>query len=270
MYYKIKKIIYDAIVDRTSKSLLNKGFHIFQFFLIILYIILIAVASLDGPQQRYHRFFFSFELFIIIVFTIEFILRIWSCNIDKSFRGRFGRLRYLSSPLMIIDFLAIFPFYLVLVTPIDLEYLGIGRLFRVFDIFRYDFFEKSFSLLARAIKKRGQELIITICTIFLLIFFSAFIIYSAENKAQPEVYSSIPKSMYWAFVTLTTVGYGDMTPVTSFGRFFTAIASFLGVGLIVVPASIIGSGMTEVVKETKKEKKKKIRRCPECGNIIED
>ena len=137
MYYKIKKIIYDTVVDQNSRSLPNKIFHITQLSLIILYIILISLATTGELFIKYYRFFLTFELLIIVIFTIEYILRIWSCNIDNRFKGRFGRLKYSISPLMVIDFLAIFPFYLVLITPIDLKYLGLGRLLRLFDIFRF-------------------------------------------------------------------------------------------------------------------------------------
>ena len=136
-------------------------------------------------------------------------------------------------------------------------------------IFQYGFFSKSINILTGAIKKRSRELIITLMVVLVLIFFCAFIIYSAEHKAQPDVYSSVPKSIYWAFVTLTTVGYGDMTPITPFGRFFTAIASFLGIGLIAIPAGIISSGMIEVVKEMKKEREEEKQKCPHCGKAID-
>ena len=268
MYYRIKKIVYDTLINEDSRTLAKRIFFGFIIILILLYALLFVISTVGELLTKYYKIFIGFEAFVIIVFTIEYILKIWSCNVDNRFKGRFkGRLKYAMSPLMIIDFIAIFPFYLVLLTPIGIKFLRLGRLLRLFHIFRYGFFNKSINILTGAIKKRSRELIITLMVILVLIFFCAFIIYSAEHEAQPDVYSSVSKSIYWASVTLTTVGYGDMTPVTPFGRFFTAIASFLGIGLIAIPAGIISSGMIEVVKEMKREEEK--QKCPHCGKVID-
>jgi voltage-gated potassium channel len=268
MYTKIKEAIYDTLVNEKSRTLASRIFNIFIIILIICYIIIFAISTIGDILTKNYKFFIIFEALIIIIFTVEYILRIWSCNIDKRFSGIIkGRLKYMVTPLMLIDLMAIAPFYLVLFTQIDLKYLALGRLFRLLRIFHFSFFNRAFNVLTRAIRKKSRELVITLLTVLVLIFFCAVIIYAAEHRAQPDVYKSIPDSIYWAFVTFSTVGYGDMTPVTPFGRFFTAIASFLGVGLIAIPAGIISSGMTEVVREMQSKQKK--NKCPNCGTQVD-
>ncbi len=255
MYHKIKKIVYDTIVKENSKTASSRIFYNFIFILILLYATLIAISTIGDLLTRYTGYFFISEAIIIIVFTLEYILRIWSCNIDSRFKGRFkGRLKYATSPLAIIDFIAIFSFYLILLLPIDLKFLGLGRLLRLLRIFEYGFLSKSTAILKGAIRKKSRELLITLLAALVLILLCAFIIYRAEHKAQPDIFNNVPNSIYWAFLTLTAVGYGDMTPITPFGRFFTAIAAFLGIGLIDMPAGIISSGMIETVKEIKNKR----------------
>jgi voltage-gated potassium channel len=237
---------------------------------------LVVISTIDIVSINYIRFVIGFDVFIITVFIIEYILRIWSCNIDDRFKGRFGRLRYAKQPIIIIDLLAILPFYAVYFTPVDNSFAMIGRLIRLARLFRFGFFARAIKVMGTAIKRKGKELSVTIIVIIILVIFCAYIIYYAESRTQPEVYSSIPKSIYWAFVTLSTVGYGDMTPITPFGRFFTAIVAFLGVGIIAIPAGIISSGMTEVIKDKKltrasKRTEKDSRgksKCPHCGKTI--
>jgi voltage-gated potassium channel len=277
MYYKIKKAVYDTIVNEESKTLAHRIFYIFIITLILLNIVLVAISTIDSRSVNYFKFIIGFDVSIIFIFTVEYILRIWSCNIDNRFKGRFGRIRYAKQPVIIIDLLAILPFYIVYFTPLDNSFAMIGRLLRLARILRFGFFANALKLMSTAIRRKGRELLITIIIVVILVIFCAYIIYYAENRAQPEIYSSIPKSIYWAFVTLSTVGYGDMTPVTPFGRFFTAFVAFLGVGIIAIPAGIISSGMTEVIRERKMAGLKKDReisgtkqKCPHCGKPIED
>ena len=278
MYYKIKKVIYDTIVDEESKTLAQKIFYASIIALILINITLVSISTLEGISYGYLLFSLIFELIVVIIFTIEYALRLWACNIDKKFRGRFGRLRYAVQPMIIIDFLAIFPFWAILFTPIPNYYAILGRLLRLLRLFRFGFFKRALYFMAEAIRRKKWELIITIITVIVLVVFCAYIIYYAENRVQPEVYSSIPASLYWGFVTMSTVGYGDMTPITPFGRFFTALVSFLGIGIIAIPAGIISSGMTEVMRERKaarlakkegREPEEK-RKCPHCGKPMDD
>ena len=278
MYYKIKKAVCETIVNEESKTLANRIFYICIITLILLNIILVAISTIGSISVNYFKFIVGFDISIIFIFTIEYILRIWSCNIDERFKGRFGRLRYARQPIIIIDLLAILPFYIVYFTPLDNGYAMIGRLLRLARLFRFGFFARALKVMITAIRRKNRELLITVIVVVILVIFCAYIIYAAENRAQPEVYSSIPKSIYWSFVTMSTVGYGDMTPITPFGRFFTAIVAFLGVGIIAIPAGIISSGMTEIMRDIKtagiKKETENISRvkqkCPHCGKSIDN
>jgi voltage-gated potassium channel len=277
MYYRVKKSVYDTVVNEESKTLAHRIFYSFITILILFNIVLVAVSTIPDISTKYYIFIVGFDLFVIFVFTIEYALRIWSCNIDKRFAGRFGRLKYARQPIILVDLLAILPFYVVYFSPLDNRYAIIGRLLRLVRIFRFGFFSRAITVLRIAIKKKAKELLVTIIFISILVVFCAYLIYYSENRAQPEVFSSIPRSIYWAFVTLSTVGYGDMTPITPFGRFFTAIVSFLGVGIIAIPAGIISSGMVEILKKKKsaeenidkKSSSIENNRCPHCGKKID-
>lgn len=265
MYSKIKKRTYEIIEKAKIDDRASRIFDIFIVTLIFLNVVVVILESVKNLSSNFSLFFRSFEIISVVIFTIEYISRLWSSNIDDRFKGKIlGRIKYAVSPLALIDLFAILPFYIPMIIPIDLRFLRIIRLVRVFRIFKFGRYFESLQMLVIVLRKKKEELLITIFVVFLLLIIASSLIYEFENEAQPEVFANIPSSMWWAVVTLTTVGYGDVYPVTTIGKVLSAMVAFLGIGLFALPAGILSSGMISEIQE----KNKKDIICPKCGQII--
>ena len=156
-------------------------------------------------------------------------------------------MKYAATPLALIDLVTILPFYLPFIIT-DLRLIRLVRLLRLLKVIRYSESLKTFTELYRL---KRQELSMVFLTIAFLLVISSAVIYHVEHEAQPEAFSSIPASMWWGVSTLTTVGYGDVYPVTSLGKFFGAIIALLGIGLFALPAGILGSGFVAIMRRNR-------------------
>ncbi len=234
--------------------------------LIFFNIIAVILSSISSFEKQFARALNSFELISIIVFSLEYLIRIYACPENPKYSSPVtGRIRFALTPLLIIDLLAILPFYIPLLLPIDLRFLRALRLFRVFRLFKLGRYSRSLKAIGNVLSAKRGELLVTVFLILILLIVSSSLLYYAERDAQPDKFSSIPASMWWGVVTLTTVGYGDVFPVTPLGKIFGAIISFLGIGLFALPAGILGAGfLEEMRKPTCSENKK----CPHCGKEI--
>ncbi|MCP4566289.1 MAG: ion transporter [FCB group bacterium] len=234
--------------------------------LILLNVLAVIVESIDSLALRYHRFFQIFELISVIVFSVEYILRVYACVADNKYRSPInGRIRFAFSPLAIIDLLAIAPFYLPMILPLDLRILRALRLFRLFRILKIGRYSNALSIMGSVIRKKREELIITIISILLLLILASALMYYLERETQPDVFSSIPAAMWWGIITLSTVGYGDVYPVTMLGKLLGTVVALLGIGMFALPAGILGSGFLEEIVS-----KKQINKiCPHCGKKLE-
>jgi voltage-gated potassium channel len=204
-----------------------------------------AVETLPGLSDGTRHFLYLFELFCVVVFSIEYILRIYVAK---------KPLRYIFSFYGIVDLLAILPFYLS--TTLDLRALRsfrVLRLFRAFKLVRYNRAMKRFSVAARLVR---EEIILFFIITLILIYLTSAGIYFFENEAQPDAFASIFHSFWWSIVTLTTVGYGDVYPVTIGGKIFTFFVLIIGVGIVTVPAGLVASALSRAraIEERQKEK----------------
>ncbi len=231
----------------------NKTFIKFIYTLIILNIIAIVLESYKDLRVAYGSIFRVFEIVSVIIFTIEYILRLWTTK---------NKLKFATSTFGIIDLIAILPFYLPFLFAFDLRILRILRLFRMLRVFKLGRYSKSLKLISNVLKDTKAELSITIFVAFILLVFSSTLMYYVENDAQPENFASIGHAFWWAIATLTTVGYGDVYPITGLGKFLSAIIALIGIGFVALPTGIISSAFIERIKENKNIK------CPNCGNTI--
>ena len=247
--------------------------NIFIIVLIILNVAAIMLETVPSIYQPFHRFFHDFDVISVIIFTIEYILRVWSCNHDPRYNHSiYGRLRYMLTPAALIDLLAILPFYIFLFVPVgarsigsDFRLIRILRLLRFFRLFRLTAYTKSTKLVMNVFRTRFHDLVLAFILTSFLIIIASCMVYFAEHEAQPDKFSSIPATLYWGVITLTTVGYGDMYPLTILGKIFTVMILLAGVALLALPAGIITSGFIE---ETRKTRKQKV--CPHCGKPLND
>ncbi len=223
------------------------------YALIILNVIAIILQSYEGVRGDFDSFFYVFELISVLIFTTEYIIRIWVSE---------NRWKFVFSAFGLIDLVAILPFYLPFLFNFDLRIMRILRLFRMLRVFKLGRYSTSLSLIGQVLKDTKAELLITLFVALILLVFSSTLMYYAEHDAQPDKFASIGHSFWWAVATLTTVGYGDVYPLTGVGKVLSAIIALIGIGFVALPTGIISTAFAERVKERKS--KKSI--CPYCGN----
>lgn len=263
MYRSTKKKVHILLHPELGETKWDKILNGFIITLIILNVIAVILETVHSLHVRHAVFFHYFDLISVIIFSIEYILRFWSCNHDPKFgHSIWGRLRYAVSPGALIDLAAILPFYLHIIVGFDLRVLRMLRLFRFVRLFRLTAYMKSAKMIKNIFVKRASELKLSVLLIFFLIIISSSLVYFAEHIQQPEVFSSIPATLWWSVVTLTSVGYGDMVPVTVVGKILTGIILLLGFAFFALPAGIITAGFLD---ELEKGKEKKSIKCPYCG-----
>jgi len=213
--------------------------------LIVLNAIAFAAETVSSLAARYHDYFLAFNLFSVVVFTIEYGLRLWSC-VEIPMLSRMkpwrARLKFATRPMMIIDLLAFAPWYVHWFFPIDLRVLRVLRLFRLLKLVRYS---PALQTMGRVLADEYRALFGALLIMLVLLLFSSTGIYFLEREAQPHVFNSIPAAAWWALATLTTVGYGDLVPITPFGKVLGGVVMLLGVGMFALPIAIIATGFSQ-------------------------
>lgn len=218
--------------------------------LIVLSATAIILESIGALYLVYGRFFFLFEAGTVSVFTLEYLLRLWCCveGAPEGVGEWHYRWKYMRSGAALIDLIAVLPFYLMLVGMtgrLDMRFLRMFRLLRLLKLTRYS---AAFNILAQAFKENARSLAAAFFILLMVMLVAATGMYHFEQEAQPEAFSSIPAAMWWAFATLTTVGYGDITPITGGGRVFGALITVLGLGMVALPTGILASAYTEQLR----------------------
>lgn len=248
----------------------NKYFIKFIYALIVLNVLTLILESYQELNDNYGLFFYSFEIFSVAIFTLEYLIRIWVS--DKTKEDKKERINFAFSTLGIIDLIAIIPFYLPFIFPFDLRIVRILRLFRLLRIFKLSRYSKSLKTIQYIFKETRAELSITVFVTFVLMILSSTLMYYIEHDAQPEKFASIGDAVWWAVATLTTVGYGDVYPVTALGKILSGIIALIGIGFVALPTGIISSAFIEKIQAEKKSKKVKKSKnkgsCPTCGKNI--
>lgn len=193
-----------------------------------------------------------------LLFLVEYIVRVWSIGDDPRYAGIRGRLRYMRTPFALLDFLAVVPFLagLVGVEALVLRVVRLARLVVLGKLARYSI---AVRLLARVIHERRFELRFTVLSAMVVVVMAATVLYVVESPTQPEAFGSIPRAMWWAVATLTTVGYGDVYPATALGRFFGAITAAAGIGLIAMPTGILAAALSDALARARENGKRDAR-----------
>ena len=226
-------------------------FDAFIYILIIANILAMVLESHSFIKDRFGQIFSFFELISILIFTAEYFYRIYMSYKEKKLKGVFS---YVFSFFGIIDFISILPFYIKQFVLIDGRFFRILRLFRLSRIFKLGRDSKSLKLFIKALSAVKNELKFTFFLSLLCILFSASAIYFLENEAQPEVFSSITASLWWATVSLATVGYGDVVPLTVWGKVFAGFISLVGIGVVAIPTGIISASFVEEIHHFRKNR----------------
>lgn len=237
-----KKRIQRTLDKAQGTDRLSRNFDLFIMALIVLNVIAVITETVEELYTEYKVFYDSFEFISVMIFTVEYIIRIWTCTVKKKYAHPvWGRIKYVFSIEAIIDLLAIMPFYLPLIVPVNALFLRILRLFRLLRIFKLGRYSTAFQMVINAIRRRSEELIIVMTLVLVMLILASSLMYYIENEAQPEVFTSIPATMWWGVATLTTVGYGDVYPITPLGKMLGAFIAILGIGVFALPAGIIAT-----------------------------
>ncbi len=268
MRKQLKKAIYDILEVSDSTNLYSLADDLIIQFLIILNITAFIASTSPSFSVEYRQIFENIEIVSSLVFSIEYILRIWVCTVDDKYSYPiWGRIQYALTPLSVIDFISILPFYLLLLFP-DLTFVYLVSLLRLLRLIKLGRYSESVQTLGIVLYSKRDELLATAFAVFILLIFASSLMYFVESSAQPKSFGSIPDAMWWGVVTLTTVGYGDIYPITPIGRFLGAILAFLGIGIFALPAGIISSGFSEEVQKRKQQKiTKNLEKFASCQSV---
>jgi voltage-gated potassium channel len=265
-YLGVRRRVREIVAHDEAGDTTSRVFDVFIVSLILLNVVAMVVESVKRVYEFIPGWFLAFEYFSVAVFTVEYAARIWSCVEEPQYeRPVLGRIRFALTPLAVVDMLAVLPFYLPFLS-VDLRVLRMFRLLRIMRLMRVAKlarYSQSLQMLARVLRAKREQLISAVFILLILLVVAATLAFYAENKAQPTAFSSIPAAMWWAAVTLTTVGYGDIYPVTILGKCMGAMIAMLGIGMFALPTAILGAGFLEDLEHQKKH-----TRCPYCGREI--
>lgn len=266
-----KRRIFEIISKAADGDKASKVFDLSIMGLIILSVLSIILQSYESLATRYNSVFHAFEVVTVAVFTVEYVLRIWTADLLYP-EANHPRLKYILSFMAIIDLLAILPFYLPFVAA-DLRFLRMVRLLRLFRllrVFKLGRYFDALQIIVDVLRESAAQLVISMALCLFVMLFSAIIMYTVENPVQPEQFPNVIASLWWAICTLTTVGYGDVYPVTAVGRFFAAVISLVGIGIIAIPTGIIAGGFSSAINGRGNADEGAKQYCPYCGHKLDE
>lgn len=268
MQYARRERVLNALSGQSTDRF-GRALNIFFIALICLNVLAVILETDKAFHEPNRLVFYSFLLFSTIVFTVEYALRLWACTADEHYQHPIlGRIRYALTPLAVIDLITIIPFYLTLFIQ-DQPIIRVLRLLIVLRIFKLSRYHTSFNILATVLSKKRWELLAVAIIVATLLVLASTLMYLVEGPAQPDKFGSIPNAMWWGTITLTTVGYGNVYPITALGKVLGGFIAFLGIGLFALPTGILGSGFYEEVQRRKRERQKPLT-CPHCGKEIDE
>ncbi|MBS7332998.1 ion transporter [Faecalibacter bovis] len=251
---RLKHQIFDIIFETNTRT--GKLFNIILLLLILASVGLVMLESIPSINARYHKLLVVLEWILTTIFTIEYLLRIYCTK---------KHWKYIFSFYGIIDLLAILPFFIGLIYPGSkfLSSIRILRLLRVFRIFGLTQFTRGRNVLVIALVQSREKIIAFLSFVLLIVVVIGSIMYMVERNHPESGFTSIPISIYWAIVTLTTVGYGDVAPVTTLGQFLASVVMIIGYGIIAVPTGIVTMEMNKAAKD---DIPKNTEVCPHCAD----
>lgn len=266
-FQKTKERIFVIIEVGREGDKVSINFDRFILLLIVINVLAIILESFKNLYVQYNSYFSIFEVFSIVIFTAEYLARVWTADLKyKDIKKMNAIAKQVRTPMAIIDLLAILPFYVPAILPVDLRVLRLLRLSRLLRVFKLSRYSKALQMLGRVLKREKDELAITFFVTSILLLLAATLMYHAEKSIQPDSFPNIIASFWWAIATLTTVGYGDVYPLTVVGKILSGIVALLGIGIVALPTGILASGFMKELEDNSGKKGQKY--CPHCGNKI--
>ena len=242
----IRRRTFEVLDTGAEGDSLSRTIDVMIMGLVLGNVVAVILESVPSIGRAYHDLFIAFEQVSVAAFSAEFLLRIWSVADDASYGSHpvHRRLCYLRSPMAIVDVLAIAPFYLSAFFALDLRFLRVLRLLRIVKLTRYS---AALGRILEVYRLQRTALAASFFVMAVAIVLSASFVYVVENQAQPEAFGSIPAAMWWAVCTLTTVGYGDVTPITPLGKIMASAIQMVGIAMVALPTSLFASGFAHIM-----------------------
>lgn len=244
-----KKDLY-LIFEEPSQHKYGKYVQTFIFVNIFISILIMFLET-EESLNIYSSLFYKINSINIVLFTIEYILRVYAYGYKTKDNKKHTRLKYTLTPMMIIDLIAILPFYLTILG-VNTNFLRALRVIRIFKLFKVAKFFQFDELIIEILSEKKEEFMFIFIAIMILLFTMTPLTYYAEHDAQPEVFKSMTDALWWAVITFTTIGYGDMYPITTTGKIITSVISILGIAFYAIPGSIFTAGLLEKLNKRKK------------------
>lgn len=264
---ELRKVVFDKLEHSKKTDLFGRVVDLFLILLISVNIVSVILETVDWIDAQYGTLFQIIEYFSVVIFSVEYLARLWSCVENPAYEGSDNpRLQYMLSPLALIDLLAILPFYLGFFVRIDLRFLRILRLLRIFKLTRYS---SAMSMLLDVLREEASAFFAGFFILMVLLVLASSGAYLVEHDVQPVKFGSIPAAMWWAMATLTTVGYGDVTPITPWGQLFGGFVAIIGIGMAALPAGILASGLADQLRRKREQMSAQLRLMLEDGIIDE-
>jgi voltage-gated potassium channel len=269
----LRRRVFKALETAQDGDLTSRIVDIFLITLIAASVIAVILESMPSVELKYREALWLFEVITVAIFSIEYVLRVWSSVELESSDGRTPlqlRIRYIFSFHAIIDFVAILPFYLLtfgIFGGVDMRFLRAVRLLRVLKLTRYS---AAMNMVFVTFRDNGRALSAAFLILITVMLLAASGMYYFERQAQPEAFGSIPAAMWWAFATLTTVGYGDVTPITAGGKVFGALITVVGIGMVALPTSILATGYSQQLRISEARYKERADEALDDGELSDD
>ena len=276
-----RRRVFELLEPTEGSDLWGRRVDLFLMSLILLNVAAVILSTVDEIRNAIPLAFRVFYAVSVAIFGVEYLLRLWASVEDPRYsRPVLGRIRYFFTPLALIDLVAILPFLLPLAGA-DLRSIRALRLLRMLRVFKFSRYSRGVHVMLEVLRERREELVAVLGMLATLLIVSATVVYFAERDDQPDAFSSIPVAMWWGVAALTTVGYGDIVPVTALGRVFGAIVGIGGLLLVALPTGILGAGFVAKFDEFAREKEldratgdsdspvaPPAHNCPHCGEPL--
>jgi voltage-gated potassium channel len=279
--YPLRRRTFELLNPEHRGGRLSRSVNTFLIALILANVVAICLETMAELKQAYALQFLCFELFSVSIFTIEYIVRFWSSaekysladpssaelsSTPQSTLTR-SRRKYLLSFESLIDLIAIVPFYISLLFGVELKALLALRLFRLLKLVRYF---SALNILLDVLRAEARSFMAAILVLLILIFISASGIYFFECEVQPEEFGSIPQALWWSTVTLTTLGYGDVVPMTVLGKVFAGMMTIFSIGIVALPAGMLASRFSEELLKRKQRYAQTVKALARDGELDAD
>ena len=258
----LRKRLYTQMEPTAREKTGLSPFNLFIVILVLLSFLALALETEPTMGEAWMRAIDVFNVAIIIIFALEYLLRLWVAGENPEYRGLRGRVRYICSGYALADLVAFLPELLwILLAPDDAsaQIVMVLRVLRLARLAKISRFIPAFDVLGATLSRAGTQLFTTLAMAMALVYISAVLLYFVEGVGgqQQESFASIPRAIWWAIATLTTVGYGDVYPVTPLGRFFASVIAIAGIGMVALPAGVFASAFSDEIRERENAKQER-------------